>query len=65
MTAWQPADAKIRSVRESLGARKIPLAMTECHFVIPGRDRGDVLASWAAGVPTPASSTTISGTATS
>jgi hypothetical protein len=24
--------------------------MTECHFVIPGRDRGDVLASWAAGV---------------
>jgi len=50
MTAWERADAKIRSVRESLGARKIPLAMTECHFVIPGRDRGDVLASWAAGV---------------
>ena len=24
--------------------------MTECHFVIPGRDRGDVMASWAAGV---------------
>ena len=24
--------------------------MTECHFVIPGRDRGDVLATWAAGV---------------
>jgi alpha-L-arabinofuranosidase len=50
MAAWQPADAKIRSVRDSLGSRKIPLAMTECHFVIPGRDRGDVLASWAAGV---------------
>jgi alpha-L-arabinofuranosidase len=50
MTAWQRADAKIRSVRESLGARKLPLALTECHFVIPGRDRGDVLASWAAGV---------------
>jgi alpha-L-arabinofuranosidase len=50
MTAWQTADAKIRTVRESLGARKLPLAMTECHFVIPGRDRGDVLASWAAGV---------------
>jgi alpha-L-arabinofuranosidase len=50
MTAWQTADAKIRSVRENLGARRIPLAMTECHFVIPGRDRGDVLASWAAGV---------------
>src|SRR5262249_59295128 len=50
MTAWRTADAKIRSVRDSLGARKVPLAMTECHFVLPGRDRGDVLASWAAGV---------------
>jgi len=50
MSAWQTADAKIRSVRESLNGSRIPLAMTECHFVIPGRDRGDVLASWAAGV---------------
>lgn len=50
MKAWQVTDAKIRTMRDSLGARKIPLAMTECHFVIPGRDRGDVLASWAAGV---------------
>jgi len=50
MAAWQLADAKIRSVRDSLRGRTIPLAMTECHFVIPGRDRGDVLASWAAGV---------------
>jgi alpha-L-arabinofuranosidase len=50
MAAWQLTDTKIRSVRDSLGARQIPLAMTECHFVIPGRDRGDVLASWAAGV---------------
>jgi alpha-L-arabinofuranosidase len=50
MKAWEIADAKIRSVRDSLGAHRIPLAMTECHFVIPGRDRCDVLASWAAGV---------------
>ncbi len=50
MKAWQPNDAKIRGVRENLGAPKIPLAMTECHFALPGRDRGDVLASWAAGV---------------
>jgi hypothetical protein len=50
MAAWQLTDTKIRTVRENLGARNIPLAMTECHFVIPGRDRGDVLASWAAGV---------------
>ncbi len=50
MAAWQLTDVKIRTVRDDLGARKIPLALTECHFVIPGRDRGDVLASWAAGV---------------
>ena len=24
--------------------------MTECHFAIPGRDRCDVLSTWAAGV---------------
>ena len=50
MTAWETADRKIRTVRDSLRGRSVPLAMTECHFVIPGRDRGDVLASWAAGV---------------
>ncbi len=51
MTAWELADTKIRTVRDTLGARKIPPAMTECHFVIPGRARGDVLAVWAAGLP--------------
>jgi len=50
MKAWEAADAKIKTVRQSLGAHTIPLAMTECHFAIPGRDRGDVVASWAAGV---------------
>ena len=50
MNAWQTHDAKIRHVRDSLGGRQIPLALTECHFTIPGRDRGDVLSTWAAGV---------------
>jgi alpha-N-arabinofuranosidase len=50
MKAWLLTDTKIRTVRDNLGARTIPLALTECHFVLPGRDRGDVLASWAAGV---------------
>ena len=36
MTAWQATDTKIRTVRDNLGARRIPLALTECHFVIPG-----------------------------
>jgi len=50
MNAWQTHDTKIRHVRGSLGGRQIPLALTECHFTIPGRDRGDVLSTWAAGV---------------
>lgn len=50
MNAWRPHDAKIREVRDSLGGADIPLAMTECHFDIPGRDRCDVSSTWAAGV---------------
>jgi alpha-L-arabinofuranosidase len=50
MSAWQVHDIKIRRIRDSLGTRQIPLALTECHFTIPGRDRGDVLSTWAAGV---------------
>jgi len=50
MSAWEAHDTKIRRVRDSLGKRQIPLALTECHFTIPGRDRGDVLSTWAAGV---------------
>jgi alpha-L-arabinofuranosidase len=50
MQAWKHNDRKIREVRDSLGGRKTPLAMTECHFAIPGRNRCDVLSTWAAGV---------------
>ena len=50
MNAWQTHDTKIRRVRDSLGSRRIPIALTECHFTIPGRDRCDVLSTWAAGV---------------
>jgi alpha-N-arabinofuranosidase len=50
MKAWRVADARIRGMRENIGTRGIPLALTECHFTIPGRDRCDVLATWAAGV---------------
>ena len=34
----------------SLEGYTFPLAMTECHFTVPGRHRGDVLSTWAAGV---------------
>jgi alpha-L-arabinofuranosidase len=50
MDAWKINDAKIREARDSLDGREFPLAMTECHFAIPGRDRCDVLSTWAAGV---------------
>jgi alpha-L-arabinofuranosidase len=50
MGAWKIHDRKIRGVRDSLEGRKIPLAMTECHFAIPGRDRCDVMSTWATGV---------------
>jgi alpha-N-arabinofuranosidase len=50
MAAWAINDRKIRQMRESRGASLLPLAMTECHFTIPGRNRCDVLSTWAAGV---------------
>jgi alpha-N-arabinofuranosidase len=50
MKAWEINDHKIRTIRESLGGRTMPLAMTECHFTVPGRDRGDVNSTWATGV---------------
>ncbi len=50
MDAWKQNDAKIREVRDSLGRNDLPLAMTECHFAIPGNNRNDVLRTWAAGV---------------
>lgn len=50
MDAWEMHDRKIREVRESLGDRRVPLAMTECHFTVPGRNRCDVMSTWAAGV---------------
>lgn len=50
MNAWKINDAKIRETRDSLNGQSVPLAMTECHFAIPGRDRCDVLSTWATGV---------------
>jgi hypothetical protein len=50
MQAWTVNDAKIRQIRHALGHSPLTLAMTECHFAIPGRNRCEVLATWAAGV---------------
>ncbi len=50
MEAYQIHEQKIREIRDSAAGSGIPLAMTECHFSIPGRDRCDLLSTWAAGV---------------
>jgi alpha-L-arabinofuranosidase len=52
MDAYKPHEQRIIAMREErdrTGA-PIPLALTECHFALQGRNRGDVLSSWAAGV---------------
>ncbi len=50
MNAYIPHEAKIKQIVEETKGSNIPLAMTECHFSLPGRNRCEVLSTWAAGV---------------
>jgi len=50
MNAYKPHEARIRRMREQVGDDPTPLALTECHFALPGRNRCEVLSTWAAGV---------------
>jgi alpha-N-arabinofuranosidase len=50
MNAYKVHDARIRQMREQAAGYDVPLAMTECHFALPGRNRCEVLSTWAAGV---------------
>jgi alpha-N-arabinofuranosidase len=50
MNAAKVHEARIRQMREQAAGYDTPLAMTECHFALPGRNRCDVLSTWAAGV---------------
>ena len=50
MSACKIHERKVSRMCEQAKPTGLPLAMTECHFTIPGRDRCDVLSSWAAGV---------------
>jgi hypothetical protein len=50
MRAPQVHEGRIRLMRELTDKYDIPLAMTECHFALPGRDRCELLSTWAAGV---------------
>jgi hypothetical protein len=50
MHAHRSTDARIREMREAIAGYDVGLALTESHFALPGRNRCDVLATWAAGV---------------
>ena len=50
MNAAKVHEEKIQWMKEQVADYPIPLAMTECHFALPGRNRCEVLSTWAAGV---------------
>lgn len=50
MDGYKPHEEKIRRIREEVSGTGMPLALTECHYALPGRNRCEVLSSWAAGV---------------
>jgi alpha-L-arabinofuranosidase len=50
MKAAHAQEEKIAEMRSQVGRSGLALALTECHFGLPGRNRNEVLSSWAAGV---------------
>jgi len=50
MDVWRPHDEKIKTMREQVAGSGLSLALTECHLALRGRNRCEVLSSWAAGV---------------
>ncbi len=50
MEAPKAHESRINWIRDNTKDYDTPLAMTECHFAFPGRNRCEVLSTWAAGV---------------
>jgi len=50
MNAYKSPEAELQKMRERVARYDIPLALTEGHFALPGRNRCEVLSTWAAGV---------------
>jgi alpha-N-arabinofuranosidase len=50
MNAHKSTQERILQMREEVAGYPVSLALTESHFALPGRNRGEVLATWAAGV---------------
>jgi len=50
MNGYKVHEKKILDIRNQVSSYNKPLALTECHYSINGRNRCEVLSSWAAGV---------------
>jgi hypothetical protein len=50
MSGARSTEAKIEEMRQGVNGYGVCLALTESHFTPPGRNRSDVLLTWAAGV---------------
>jgi alpha-N-arabinofuranosidase len=50
MNGYKIHERKLLQVRQQVEGTKMPLALTECHYTPPGRNRCELLSSWAAGV---------------
>jgi len=50
MKALKGQERKLSDMRRRVAPYNIPLALTECHFFLHGRNRNEVLSTWAAGV---------------
>jgi alpha-N-arabinofuranosidase len=50
MRAREMPEARIVEMREETAGLGLPLAITEAHFALPGRNRCEALSTWAAGV---------------
>jgi len=50
MDGYKVHKAKIAKIRAETKGCDMPLAMTECHYALGGRNRCEVLSTWAAGV---------------
>ena len=50
MSGCRCAETKLRRMRREIAGFDVKLALTECHWSLPGRHRSSVQATWAAGV---------------
>ncbi len=50
MNAFKSMEMQLSQMREQIKGSPVRLAMTEGHFALPGRNRCEVLSTWAAGV---------------